>query len=178
MQFAGGHDGAGGAVVAKKSGIDRVDAAPQADIRDIDRGLEHQAAVAAGGLEDRRHVLQRLLCLLFDRARAALPALGVNRKLANEAFVNVRTLNPDNLPVTTKGEVAVYRIRYGGADSSEVREEEVKRWEAGTDAEGRLSFKYPLPGEGQYRIVYRTRDSWKEEVLGNAIFWVARPAVK
>lgn len=94
----------------------------------------------------------------------------------NEAFIEVRTITPDNVPVATQGEVIVYRIRYEGANHSEAREEIVKQWKAETDAQGRLSFKYPIPGEGQYRVAYRTRDSWKEEVLGNAVFWVYGPS--
>ena len=93
----------------------------------------------------------------------------------NEAFVNVRTLTPDNVPVAAKGEVIIARIRYGGADNREVQEEIVRRWEAETDAQGRLSFRYPVPGEGQYRITFKTQDSWKEEVQGNGIFWVHGP---
>jgi uncharacterized protein YfaS (alpha-2-macroglobulin family) len=93
----------------------------------------------------------------------------------NETFVEVRTLTPDNVPVAAKGEVVVARIRYGGADNREVKEEVVKRWDAETDVEGRLSFKQPIPGEGQYRISFKTRDSWKEEVQGNAVFWVSGP---
>src|SRR6186997_1404418 len=75
----------------------------------------------------------------------------------NETFVEVRTLTPDNVPVAAKGEVVVARIRYDAADQREATEEIAKRWDAETDAEGRLSFKYPIPGEGQ----------------GNAVFWVA-----
>jgi len=56
-----------------------------------------------------------------------------------------------------------------------VHEDVVKRWDAETDAQGRLSFKYPIAGEGQYRITFKTQDSWGEEVLGNAIFWVSGP---
>jgi hypothetical protein len=93
----------------------------------------------------------------------------------NEAFVTVQTLTPDNVPVAAKGEVIVARIRYGGADNSEVREEVVKRWDAETGAQGNLSFRYPIPGEGQYRITFKTQDSWKEEVQGNAVFWVHGP---
>lgn len=93
----------------------------------------------------------------------------------SDAFVEVRTLTPDNVPVAASGEVVVARIRYEGADRSQVKEEEIKRWEAGTDAQGRLSFKVPIPGEGQYRITFKTRDSWKQEVQGNAVFWVSGP---
>lgn len=93
----------------------------------------------------------------------------------NEAFMEVRTLTPDNVPVATRGEVIVYRIRYGGTGNREVTEEVVKRWDAETDVEGRLSFKYPIPGEGQYRVTFKTQDSWGEEVLGNAVFWVSGP---
>ena len=93
----------------------------------------------------------------------------------SQAHVNVRTLTPDNVPVAADGEVIVKRIRYGGADNSEVQEEEVRRWNASTDVDGRLSFMLPVPGEGQYRVTFRTRDSWEEEVLGNAVFWVVGP---
>jgi len=93
----------------------------------------------------------------------------------NEAHVNVRTLTADNVPVATKGEVIVYRVRYGGPNNSQVREEVVKRWKAETDVEGRLSLRYPIPGEGQFRIAFKTQDSWGEEVLGNAVFWATGP---
>jgi uncharacterized protein YfaS (alpha-2-macroglobulin family) len=69
----------------------------------------------------------------------------------------------------------VKRISYGGADNGMPEETEVKRWDAETDAQGRLSFRYPIPAEGQYRITFVTRDSAKEEVLGNAVFWVNGP---
>src|SRR5439155_27129452 len=93
----------------------------------------------------------------------------------NEAFVEVRTITPGNEPVSTKGEVIVKRISYAGADPAQPQEQELKRWDAETDAQGRLSFKYPIPGEGQYRLVFATRDSAKQEVLGNAVFWVNGP---
>ncbi len=93
----------------------------------------------------------------------------------NEAFVEVRTLTPDNQPVTVPGEVVVKRISYGGADNRVPEETEVKRWQAETDAQGRLSFRYPIPAEGQYRITFLARDSAREEVQGNAVFWVNGP---
>jgi len=93
----------------------------------------------------------------------------------NEAFVEVRTLTPDNAPVTTAGEVIVKRISYSGTDNTVPDETVVKRWDAETDAQGRLSFRYPIPGEGQYRITFVTRDSAKEQVQGNAVFWVNGP---
>ncbi len=93
----------------------------------------------------------------------------------NEAFIEVRTLTPDNVPVSCKGEVIIARIRYSDADRNEVQEEIVRRWEAETDAQGRLSFRYAIPGEGQYRVTFKTQDSWKEEVQGNAVFWVCGP---
>lgn len=93
----------------------------------------------------------------------------------NEAFLQVRNLTPDNVPVASDGKVTVTRIRHDGPGQTKTTEEEVRSWNASTDAEGRLSFKVPLPGEGQYRISYRTRDSWKEEVQGNAVFWVCGP---
>ena len=92
----------------------------------------------------------------------------------NEAFIQVRTLTADNQPVTVPGQVIVKRISYG-AENSVPEEAEVKRWDAETDAQGRLSFRYPIPAEGQYRITFVTRDSAKEEVQGNAVFWVNGP---
>lgn len=89
--------------------------------------------------------------------------------------VEVRTLTPDNVPVAAKGEVVVQRIRYAGARNDEVQEEEVKRWAAETDADGRLAFKWPVAGEGQWRISFRAQDSRHEEVLGNAVFWARGP---
>src|SRR4030095_9252956 len=89
--------------------------------------------------------------------------------------VEIRTLTPDNQPVTTPGSIVVKRISYSGADHSTVDETVVKRWDAETDADGRFSFRYPIPGEGQYRITFVTRDSAKDEIQGNAVFWVNGP---
>ena len=92
-----------------------------------------------------------------------------------DAFIDVRTLSADNVPVATQGKVTVYRIHYEGSDQAVEKEEEVKSWDAETDVDGRLSFKYPIPGEGQYRITYLTHDNWKQEVQANAVFWVCGP---
>jgi uncharacterized protein YfaS (alpha-2-macroglobulin family) len=92
-----------------------------------------------------------------------------------DAFVDVRTLTADNVPVATHGTVSVYRIGYEGPNQSVEKEQVVKSWDAETDAEGRLSFKYPIPDEGQYRITYLTHDSWNQEVQANTIFWVDGP---
>lgn len=90
----------------------------------------------------------------------------------NEASVKIRTLTPDNMPVAAKGSVVIWRVeRSAGA----VKEREIARWDAQTDVEGRLNFQYPIAGEGQYRIEFLTRDSWKSEVQGNAVFWVNGP---
>jgi uncharacterized protein YfaS (alpha-2-macroglobulin family) len=92
-----------------------------------------------------------------------------------DAFVDVRTLTADNVPLATKGKVTVYRIRYEGVNNGVEKEEEVKSWDAETDADGRLSFKYPIPSEGQYRITYLTHDNWQQEVQANTVFWVSGP---
>jgi uncharacterized protein YfaS (alpha-2-macroglobulin family) len=92
-----------------------------------------------------------------------------------DAFVDVRTLTADNVPVATKGTVTVYRISYTDSGQSVEKEEAVKSWDAETDADGRLSFKYPIPREGQYRISYLTHDDWKQEVQANTVFWVNGP---
>lgn len=93
----------------------------------------------------------------------------------NESFIEIRTLTPDNVPVSVKGEVAVYHVTYGGADHATVQEEQLKSWPAETDTDGRFSFRYPIPKPGQYRVVFRTKDNWNEEVLGNAVFWAWGP---
>jgi alpha-2-macroglobulin len=92
-----------------------------------------------------------------------------------DAFVDVRTLTADNVPVATHGTVTVYRIGYDGPGQAVEKEQEVKSWDAETDADGRLSFKYPIPDEGQYRITYLTHDSWNQEVQANTVFWVNGP---
>jgi alpha-2-macroglobulin len=92
-----------------------------------------------------------------------------------EAFVEVRTLAPDNQPVAVQGQVFVKRISYGGVDHSVPQENVVTNWNAETDVQGRLSFRYPIPEEGQYRITFLTQDSAKAEVQGNVVFWVNGP---
>ncbi len=77
--------------------------------------------------------------------------------------------------MTVAGEVIVKQISYRNADLSIPEETEVKRWNAETDTQGRLSFRYPIPSEGQYRVEFVTRDSANEEVQGNAVFWVNGP---
>jgi uncharacterized protein YfaS (alpha-2-macroglobulin family) len=93
----------------------------------------------------------------------------------NEVAVEVRALTADNQPVAASGQIVVKRISFGGADHSAPEETIVKQWDAATDAQGRLSFRYPIPGEGQYRITFLTRDSADGEVEGNAVFWVNGP---
>jgi hypothetical protein len=89
-----------------------------------------------------------------------------------DAFVDVRTLTADNVPRATQGKVTVYRISYAGEAE---KEGVVTIWDAATDADGRLSFKYPIASEGQYRICYVTHDDWQQEVQANTVFWVYGP---
>jgi uncharacterized protein YfaS (alpha-2-macroglobulin family)/tetratricopeptide (TPR) repeat protein len=86
----------------------------------------------------------------------------------------VRTLTPDDVPVTAQGEVAVYKITYP-AGEAQPREEEIKRWAAETDPQGGLALSFALPGGGQYRFTFVTKDAWGGEVQGNAIVWAAGP---
>ncbi len=95
---------------------------------------------------------------------------------AGEVHARVRTVSADNAPVATSGEVVVTRITYGGGDNREAQETELRRWAAQTDEQGRLDFRVPVPGEGQYRISFQAKDAWDGEVLGNALFWVCGPA--
>lgn len=92
----------------------------------------------------------------------------------SDAFIEIRTLAPDNVPVATEGKVTISNIQYDSSQSA-AKEVEVKSWNASTDKEGRLSFKYSIPSEGQYRVTYKTQDSWKEEVQANTVFWVYGP---
>ena len=89
----------------------------------------------------------------------------------SDAQVKVRVLTPDDVPVAVKGTVRLAQIKYRNDGSGSV-EEEVAHWDAETDADGRLAFKYAIPGPGQYRISFITHDAWNEEVQGNAVFWV------
>lgn len=91
---------------------------------------------------------------------------------SGEAFFEVRTLTADDTPVAAQGELRVAQITYGGARNDEVAETEVARWPAATDADGRLSFRYEMPREGHYRVVFATKDAGGAEILGNAVVWV------
>lgn len=88
------------------------------------------------------------------------------------AHIRVRTLTAENVPVAAKGELTVYRLQYRNAGRSMPEEQVVRQQEAATDAEGKLLFDYIVPKSGQYRVAFRTRDAWKEEVQGSVIFWV------
>lgn len=89
--------------------------------------------------------------------------------------VEVRTVTPDNLPVSAKGELTLARIRYGGASNTEVTEEVLHKQAAETDADGRFAASFATAGGGQYRVTFRTKDDAGEDVLGNAVFWVGGP---
>ncbi|MCH8807451.1 MAG: hypothetical protein IH986_15390, partial [Planctomycetes bacterium] len=89
--------------------------------------------------------------------------------------IKVRTIAPDNTPIAAGGEVVVSRIEYGGPQNREVNEQEIRRWNAATDADGRLEFSFATAGPGQYRVTFVTRDAWGEEVQGNALLWVMGP---
>lgn len=138
---------------------------------------DHRYTVEAEVRDESRRTIEGQGSVIVTRQAfyAFVEADGGWYRPGNEVFVEVRALTPDNVPVAAKGEIAVRRIRYGGTANADVTEEIVKRWDAETDAEGRLSFKYLIPGEGMYRITFQTRDGWGEEVQGNAVFWVRGP---
>jgi hypothetical protein len=136
---------------------------------------DHRYTVEAEVRDESRRTIEGQGSVLATRQEfyAFVEADGGWYRPRDEAFIEVRTLTPDNQPVTVPGEVVVKRISYGAQGLPE--ETEIKRWDAETDAQGRLSFHYPIPEEGQYRITFLTRDSAKAEVEGNAVFWVNGP---
>ena len=93
----------------------------------------------------------------------------------DEAHLRVRALTPGNVPVTVQGQVVVSRVHYDGSRHEVATEEEVQRWDAATDADGRLLATVALPDEGQYHVAFHARDAWDQEVQGNAVFWVQGP---
>jgi len=91
VQFLHRDDGAGGTVLAEDFSIDGVHATPQADIRNVDRSLQHVTQIGAGGFQDFRDVLKCLLGLLFKRADSFFGGFGVEGELAgdkNKAIVD------------------------------------------------------------------------------------------
>ena len=78
VEFPGRNDGAGGAMFAEHTGIHLIDGVPKVDVGDIDRHFQDAAPVAARRLQDREHVLERLLGLVLDRADPVLPGSGVD----------------------------------------------------------------------------------------------------
>ena len=72
MKWAARNHCARGAIFPKNSCIDFIERVPKVDVGDGDVHLENAIPVAAGGLQNRVHVVERLLCLFFDRAEFLL----------------------------------------------------------------------------------------------------------
>jgi uncharacterized protein YfaS (alpha-2-macroglobulin family) len=138
---------------------------------------DHRYTVEAEVRDESRRTIEGQGSLLATRQEfyAFVDTDGGWYQPKNEANVEVHTMTPDNQPVAAQGEVVVKRISYSGAGNSVPEETVVKRWNAETDPQGRLAFRYPIPAEGQYRITFVTRDSANEEVQGNVVFWVNGP---
>jgi len=81
--------------------------------------------------------------------------------------ITARTAN--DAPVTTNGEVVLYRLR---GDETKT---EVGRWKAGTNANGDCVHRVTLRDAGRYRAVFVARDGWKQEVRGAVELWVHGP---
>jgi len=90
-----------------------------------------------------------------------------------EAFVELRCLTADNVPVAATGELTAFSVAYG--DAGQVRETKLDARPAQTDAEGRFSTKYNFTVPGQYRIAFATKDAWGSNVQANVLVWVGGP---
>lgn len=86
--------------------------------------------------------------------------------------LHVRTSSATGTPASVAGTLTVSRLRYGGENVREVSEEEVGRWPAQTDPQGRLSVAFTPPSGGQYRVCFATKDSQGNLVASHAVFWV------
>ena len=84
MQLFRRHNRPRRSMLAEMAGVDRVDAPPQAHVGDVDGGLEHVRQIAAGGLQDRGDVAQRLLGLLLDGTEAFLAGRRVDGELSRD----------------------------------------------------------------------------------------------
>ncbi|MCH8830856.1 MAG: hypothetical protein IID45_14875, partial [Planctomycetes bacterium] len=94
--------------------------------------------------------------------------------------IGTRTANGD--PVASTGEVLLYRLTPAAGKKALQADGTIKEvetplgnWPVKTDAKGTLTHRVVLGKPGRYRLVYRTRDAWKQEVRGSVDLWVHGP---
>ncbi len=89
-----------------------------------------------------------------------------------EMQVTVRCVTPDGKPVQTEGVVTVSRVLFGGPHNDDIKDEEIKRWKASTDAEGVLSFRMSDDRSDLLKFTFTAPDQWGGTVEGYGLVWV------
>lgn len=85
--------------------------------------------------------------------------------------INIRALTPDNKPVQTEGVVTITDVA-PGSDNAQIRQVELERFTASTDADGLLTFKRRYEKSGQLRIKFEAPDKWGGIVEGYGLVWI------
>jgi len=86
--------------------------------------------------------------------------------------INIRCLTPDNKPVKTDGLITVSEIVFGGPHNKQIKETQLDRFKASTDADGNLRIQYRHEKSGQLKFHFTAPDQWGEQVSGYGLVWV------
>jgi uncharacterized protein YfaS (alpha-2-macroglobulin family) len=138
---------------------------------------DHRFIIAAEVRDESRRTIKGRGYVLAARCELAASATldrgwyGPN----SEAVLEVLLRGTNGEGTAAKGTVRLERITYSRKRDREAQIETLRTWEIQTDASGRLVQRLPLASEGQYRAVFRTRDSRNEPVEASAVFWVHGP---
>lgn len=87
-------------------------------------------------------------------------------------FAMARTLLADMKPAKAAGAWSLARVLYTGENGARIVEEPVAVQDATPDEEGRVAFSFVPQESGQFRLSFKTKDAWGQEVLGTTILWV------
>ncbi|MCX7804138.1 MAG: MG2 domain-containing protein, partial [Planctomycetota bacterium] len=85
----------------------------------------------------------------------------------------IRTLNPDEAPVSARGKVKVSKILGAGSGDGKVEEKPLYSRDLATDADGRAFFAHTADEDGQFKVAFETEDAWGKKVEGWTAVWVA-----
>jgi len=94
-------------------------------------------------------------------------------KPKEQVTFTVKTMTPDNTPVSAKGKLTISEVKYRGHRNDEIVETVDQTFDVETGADGLAELPVRIGRSGQFRVSFRTEDPWGGEVQGNSVVWVA-----
>ena len=132
----------------------------------------------------------RVTATVTDASRRAIDGSGAVTVTRNEFYLYVsvdngfyrpgdkvkaelKAMTPSSEPLEVKGTVSVYSVKYQGVNNDKEVARLLYTRPAATDAAGRAFFTHESDQSGQYKIVFKAKDNWGNDVLGEGRVWIA-----